>query len=501
MHAHTGGAQHPRQAVAGARPGRRRGDVERPAARLPRFGGGRAARPRPPRGRMLRVRELGRHEGRRSRDPRAHRRGRSRDGRSVDVREPEEVERVAGEIPVGQHSPVGDHADACPAELFVEAIGVRSLVRREPEEPKLHAARVLDCRGHQRAADARAAPVRAHDEPPQLAAVAAVSGFGAVDLHGADELVAVPCHKEDALARRQPRRRVRVRRACAVARQRRLQAERHAARVRVEQQLRELVEARRDGSRVELLDRDRHSFQPRLAPMGGEAGERSFGLGLQGDKRPGDYAALARRAEADGFDVVSVFNDLFFQPALPPLLEIATATERVRIGPACLNPFTVHPVELAGQVAALDAASEGRAYLGLAAGAWLDRLGLDTRRALTAISETWEIVRRLLAGDDSGFEGRLFRLAAGSTLAYEPVRRSVPLLVGTWSPRLTAFAAAHAAELKNGGSSNPALVRLVREWLAGSSTRLVVGAVTVVDDDDARARAAARAEVALYLPV
>jgi len=235
--------------------------------------------------------------------------------------------------------------------------------------------------------------------------------------------------------------------------------------------------------------------------MGGEAGERSFGLGLQGDKRPGDYAALARRAEADGFDVVSVFNDLFFQPALPPLLEIATATERVRIGPACLNPFTVHPVEVAGQVAALDAVSEGRAYLGLAAGAWLDRLGLENRRSLTAISETWEIVRRLLAGDDSGFDGELFRLAAGNTLAYEPVRRSVSLLVGTWSPRLTAFAAAHAAELKIGGSSNPALVRLVRKWLAGSSTRLVVGAVTVVDDDDARARAAARAEVALYLPV
>ena len=235
--------------------------------------------------------------------------------------------------------------------------------------------------------------------------------------------------------------------------------------------------------------------------MAADAGERSFGLGLQSDKRPGDYAALARLAEADGFDVVSVFNDLFFQPALPPLLEIATATERVRIGPACLNPFTVHPVEVAGQVAALDLASMGRAYLGLAAGAWLDRLGLDTRRSLTAIAEAWEIVRRLLAGDDSGFDGQLFRLAPGNALAYEPVRRSVPLLVGTWSPRLTAFAAGHAAELKIGGSANPDLVRLVKERLAGSSTRLVVGAVTVVDEDDERARAHARAEVSLYLPV
>jgi 5,10-methylenetetrahydromethanopterin reductase len=227
----------------------------------------------------------------------------------------------------------------------------------------------------------------------------------------------------------------------------------------------------------------------------------SFGLGLQSNKRPGAYAALAQQAEADGFDVVTVFNDLFFQPALPALLEIAQATERVRVGPACLNPFTLHPVEIAGQVAALDVASGGRSYLGLAAGAWLDRLALDDARPLTAIAEAWEIVSRLLAADDSGFDGELYSLAAGSVLAYEPLRPSVPLLVGTWSPRLTAFAAEHADEVKLGGSANPAMVRVMKERLGASDTQLVVGAVTVVDEDDARARDHARREVALYLPV
>ena len=79
--------------------------------------------------------------------------------------------------------------------------------------------------------------------------------------------------------------------------------------------------------------------------------------------------------------MISVFHDLLFQPAIYPLLLIARATERVRLGPAALNPSTLHPVELAGQAAALDLASGGRAYLGLVAGAWLDRLGLDERRA------------------------------------------------------------------------------------------------------------------------
>src|SRR5207248_5017863 len=79
---------------------------------------------------------------------------------------------------------------------------------------------------------------------------------------------------------------------------------------------------------------------------GGAHLRREVGLGLQSNKRPEDYAALAQRAEGGGFDVVSVFHDLLFQPAIFPLLTIAGATERVRLGPAALNPSTLHPVEL-----------------------------------------------------------------------------------------------------------------------------------------------------------
>ncbi len=51
------------------------------------------------------------------------------------------------------------------------------------------------------------------------------------------------------------------------------------------------------------------------------------GLGLQSDKRPGEYTAIARRAEAAGFDVITVFHDLLYQPAIVPLTLIAQATE------------------------------------------------------------------------------------------------------------------------------------------------------------------------------
>jgi 5,10-methylenetetrahydromethanopterin reductase len=226
-----------------------------------------------------------------------------------------------------------------------------------------------------------------------------------------------------------------------------------------------------------------------------------LGLGLQTDKLPGDYAALARIADRGGFHVVTTFNDLWYQPALPALLEVAAATERVRVGPSCLNPFTVHPVELAGQIAMLDLASGSRAFLGLSAGAWLGDLGIEQRRPVETIAEAWEIVSRLLAGDRSGYAGEVFSLEPGRGLEYDVARARVPLLVGSWSPRLTAFAAEHADELKIGGSANPAMVRLARERLGSADVGVVVGAVTVVDHDGKRARDLARSRVAMYLDV
>ncbi|MER7361645.1 LLM class flavin-dependent oxidoreductase [Nonomuraea wenchangensis] len=235
-----------------------------------------------------------------------------------------------------------------------------------------------------------------------------------------------------------------------------------------------------------------------------------IGIGLQSDKRAGDYARLGRLAEEHGIDVVSVFGDLMYQPPIFPLLEIAAATSRVRLGPACLNPYSMAPYEIAGQLAALDLASDGRAYLGLARGTWLGEVGIAQPRPLTALAECAEVVRRLLAGDTSGFAGELFSLAPGTALRYPVWRARPPLLIGAWGPRGAALAGRVADEIKVGGSANPAMVPVVRERLrpgaeeAGRSVDdvgIVLGAVTVVAADGAAARARARREVAMYLAV
>jgi 5,10-methylenetetrahydromethanopterin reductase len=180
---------------------------------------------------------------------------------------------------------------------------------------------------------------------------------------------------------------------------------------------------------------------------------------------------------------------------------MARVTERIRLGPAALNPFTLHPYEIAGQIAVLDAVSHGRAFLGLAKGAWLDRLGIEEERPLSALRDAVAIIRALLSGNDAGVAGERFTLEPGTTLSYARERDSVPLLIGTWGPVTARWAGTVADELKLGGTANPDLVPVAKEWLGNPEVRVVVGSVSVVDEDGDWARERARAAVAPYLDV
>jgi 5,10-methylenetetrahydromethanopterin reductase len=209
---------------------------------------------------------------------------------------------------------------------------------------------------------------------------------------------------------------------------------------------------------------------------------RAVSIAFQTEHPLQAYGPLAAAAEAHGFDGVSVYNDLLFQPAWPALFEIARHTRRVRIGPAAMNPFICHPLTLAGQVALLDEASGGRAYLGLTRGAWLDFLGLAPARPVAALREAFECVRHLLRGDRRPYRGRVFSLAGGETLRWRVPRSEVPFLLGAWGPRAIRACAPHVDEVKVGGTTSPGVVRAI------------LGEVE-------RGAGQAGQKVALYLPV
>jgi 5,10-methylenetetrahydromethanopterin reductase len=223
-------------------------------------------------------------------------------------------------------------------------------------------------------------------------------------------------------------------------------------------------------------------------------------IAFQTNKTPAEYAGLGALVEEFPFDVVSVYNDLFFQPALGPLLVLAQHITRARLGPAALNPFTLHPVEIAGQIAFLDAVTGGRAYLGLARGAWLGTVGVSPERPLTRLRESIEVVRYLLSGRTEGYSGDLYPVATGAHLQYAPPRARVPITLGTWGERTARMIGPLVDEVKIGGSTNPDMVTRMRQWLP-ERVGICAGAVSVVDRDRTAARALARREVAMYLAV
>lgn len=238
---------------------------------------------------------------------------------------------------------------------------------------------------------------------------------------------------------------------------------------------------------------------------------RELSIAFQTDKTPAEYAALARLADGYGFDAISVYGDLPFHPSFGPLLLMAPHVERARLGPAGVSPARMAPVDIAANTALLALAARGGAYLGLVRGAWLREHGIiEPEKPLQAIRETVEIVRKLLAGEPGGYAGEEYRLAEHVRARYPLPEQRVPVLIGTWGPKLCAVAGELADEVKVGGSANPAMVPVVQGYIAEGEARagrehgsvgVVMGAVTVVDEDREAARALARREVALYLPV
>ncbi|ETX02808.1 MAG: hypothetical protein ETSY2_34790, partial [Candidatus Entotheonella gemina] len=178
--------------------------------------------------------------------------------------------------------------------------------------------------------------------------------------------------------------------------------------------------------------------------------QHAISIAFQTDKPITAYGPLAATVERYGFTGVTVYNDLLYQPAWLPLLEIARYTQRVQLGPAAVNPFICHPINIAGNIALIDDMAQGRAYLGLCRGSWLDFLGLQPERPVTALREAFMCIRRLLGQSAEPYQGTVFPLAGGETLRWSIRRPDIPFLLGSWGPKTIRSCIADIGAIKIG---------------------------------------------------
>lgn len=234
-------------------------------------------------------------------------------------------------------------------------------------------------------------------------------------------------------------------------------------------------------------------------------------IAFQTDKTAQQYIALAGAVDAYDFDVVSVYCDAPYHPGYAPLLLMAPHIRRARLGVAAIPPARVHPIDIAAQTALLADIAAGGVYVGLARGAWLGDHGIpEAAKPVTAIREAVEVVRYLLSGATGGYHGDVYQIADHVRAPYPLPAAMPPVMIGTWGERLGAIAGRIADEVKVGGSANPDFVPVIQQAIAAGEAEagrergtvgVCVGAVCLVDEDRAAARAAARRSVALYLPV
>ena len=164
-----------------------------------------------------------------------------------------------------------------------------------------------------------------------------------------------------------------------------------------------------------------------------------------------EWAALARRAESLGYDLLVMPDHLGNQLSpFAALAAAAAATTRLRIGAFVFANDYRHPLMLAREAATLDVLSGGRFELGMGAG-WMTsdyrELGMTydpAPRRVDRLEEAVPLVKRLLAGETVTHRGEHYQMDRASAGVPTVQRPRPPLAIGAGGPRMLKLAAREA---------------------------------------------------------
>jgi F420-dependent oxidoreductase-like protein len=179
--------------------------------------------------------------------------------------------------------------------------------------------------------------------------------------------------------------------------------------------------------------------------------------------------AVGRQAEALGFDSLWVYDHFHTDPepadeltfeSFAMLSGLGSATSQVRLGQLVLSAGFRNPALVAKIVATLDVMTGGRMILGLGSGWKKDEwVGYGygypaTAERLAMLSDSLEVVTRMLGPGRATFEGRYWHVSGAVNEPKGLQHPRVPILVGGNGPNVTwRLAARHADDLNLDGLS------------------------------------------------
>ena len=219
---------------------------------------------------------------------------------------------------------------------------------------------------------------------------------------------------------------------------------------------------------------------------------------------PGLVGAMAQMFEGAGWDGLYLADTQNLAADVYVSLGLAAAsTDRVLLATGVTNPVTRHPAVTASAIAAVQAASGGRAVLGIGRGD--SSLGYLGRRPAPVAD--FEIYLARVRGFLHGETVDLGDATSRNQWITETAQPPVPIDVAATGPRVTAIAARHADRVTFAVGADPArlrdaisLVRSEREDAGLDPAGISVGAYVnaVAHPDVEVARAIARGSTASF---
>lgn len=160
---------------------------------------------------------------------------------------------------------------------------------------------------------------------------------------------------------------------------------------------------------------------------------------------------MAKRAEASGFDVLTMPDHFTDQLApIPALMTAADSTTTLRVGALVWDNDYKHPLVLAKELATIDVLSGGRLELGLGAG-WMisdyeqsgiayDRPGVRIERFIEGL----DVIRGCMAPEPFSYSGKYYTISNYNGLPKPLQAPCPPILIGGGGKRVLTYAAQHA---------------------------------------------------------
>ncbi len=168
----------------------------------------------------------------------------------------------------------------------------------------------------------------------------------------------------------------------------------------------------------------------------------SFGIEFLANEPAHKLAELVAFSEENGLEYAWITDHYNNRDSFSLLTYIASKTNTIKLGPGVTNPYTRSPLQLASAIATLDEISGKRAVLGIGPGdrVTFESAGIKWERPVETVKETVDIIRKLLSGKKTAYEGSIYNIKTARLNFVKDIK--IPVYIGAQGKKMLTLAGA-----------------------------------------------------------